>query len=214
MIRREQVNEAWALAMVEERLGLPEAFYREEWEQVVQGQDVFDLKHYLKARRVGRGTKLGRKQRALVWKVLQAFRDELRHDGFSEWADVIRRTRFLIITGQTDPPYCAVLSDEVQDYAPGELRLLRALVPETPNDLFLVGDGHQRIYGKIANMGRCGIHIRGRSWRLKVNLCVLFTTGEIEPQGDDESGELYGQRVNEAVDHYVNTHNFANELVM
>ena len=37
--------------------------------------------------------------------------------------------------------------DEAQDFHPEEWRLIRALVPLGPNDLFLVGDAHQRIYG-------------------------------------------------------------------
>jgi superfamily I DNA/RNA helicase len=48
--------------------------------------------------------------------------------------------------------------------------LIRALVPPGPNDLFIVGDGHQRIYGKNkVVLGQCGIDIRGRSSRLKIN---------------------------------------------
>jgi superfamily I DNA/RNA helicase len=48
--------------------------------------------------------------------------------------------------------------------------LLRQLVPPGPNDLFIVGDGHQRIYGKNkVVLGQCGIDIRGRGARLKVN---------------------------------------------
>ena len=35
--------------------------------------------------------------------------------------------------------------------------------------LFLVGDGHQRIYGQPVKLSSCGIEIRGRSRRLKVN---------------------------------------------
>ncbi len=45
------------------------------------------------------------------------------------------------------------------------------------NDLFLVGDGHQRIYSKHkAVLGRCGIDIRGRSRKLYLN---YRTTDEI-----------------------------------
>jgi len=54
--------------------------------------------------------------------------------------------------------------------------LLRALAAEDKNDLFLVGDPHQRIYGIRSSMGRCGIAIVGRSKRLRVN---YRTTAEI-----------------------------------
>lgn len=55
--------------------------------------------------------------------------------------------------------------------------LLRAIVPEGPNDLFIAGDAHQRIYGRNrVVLGRCGINIRGRSRKLKIN---YRTTDEI-----------------------------------
>ncbi len=41
--------------------------------------------------------------------------------------------------------------------------------PQGPNTLFVVGDGHQRIYGYPVRLGSCGIEIRGRARRLKLN---------------------------------------------
>jgi DNA helicase IV len=64
----------------------------------------------------------------------------------------------------------SIIVDEAQDMGTQAFLLIRALVPPGPNDLFIVGDGHQRIYGKNkVVLGRCGIDIRGRSARLKVN---------------------------------------------
>ena len=55
--------------------------------------------------------------------------------------------------------------------------LLRAMVPEDKNDMFIVGDAHQRIYGRNkVVLGRCGINIVGRSRKLKIN---YRTTDEI-----------------------------------
>ena len=171
------VNEMLSAAIQEtDDLGLPEGFFADEWQQVVQAQDIDDETGYLRARRVGRGTRLSRRQRADVWRVFERYR-EIRSDrGLTEWPDVLRATRAAIEAGKLDVRYRAVLSDEVQDFEAGELRLLRALVPAGPADLFLVGDGHQRIYGRGVALGSCGIDIRGRSRRLKVN---YRTTEEI-----------------------------------
>jgi superfamily I DNA/RNA helicase len=49
------------------------------------------------------------------------------------------------------------------------LRLVRALVPEQGDDLMIVGDGHQRIYGRKASLSQCGIDIRGLGRKLKIN---------------------------------------------
>jgi superfamily I DNA/RNA helicase len=51
------------------------------------------------------------------------------------------------------------------------------MVPEGPNDLLFVGDGHQRIYPRNrASMSSSGINIRGRSRKLYLN---YRTTEEI-----------------------------------
>jgi superfamily I DNA/RNA helicase len=67
--------------------------------------------------------------------------------------------------------------DETQDFAPLTLKLLRAIISKASNDLFFVGDGHQRIYTRNrAAMSKCGIDIRGRSRKLYLN---YRTTDEI-----------------------------------
>ena len=165
--RRREIMTQAATCAPADTLGI--AFYLEEWDQVVQSQDVATQEEYFRAKRVGRGTRLGRKQRAEVWLVLARYRELIDADGLLEWQDVIREARLYIERKGVVLPYQAVLADEVQDFSPPELRLLRAIVPPGPNDLFLVGDAHQRIYGQMARMGACGIEIRGRSSRLKLN---------------------------------------------
>ena len=66
-------------------------------------------------------------------------------------------------------PYRAVVVDESQDFHPEEWKLIRALVPAGANDLFLVGDAHQRIYGRKVVLSRCGIATQGRSSTLRIN---------------------------------------------
>ena len=54
------------------------------------------------------------------------------------------------------------------------------MIPVGPNDLFFVGDGHQRIYSRNrAAMSKCGTDIRGRSRKLYLN---YRTTEEIRRQ--------------------------------
>lgn len=61
--------------------------------------------------------------------------------------------------------------DETQDLSHEALRLVRAIAgPEGPNDLLLVGDSHQRIYGRATPLSECGINVRGRRSReLRLN---------------------------------------------
>lgn len=146
-------------------------FYQNEWEHVVQAQDITERGQYLRARRRGRGRPLQRSQRRDVWKVLEAYRRRLDEIGKVDWGDVIRETRLYLQKNPGVLPYRSILADEVQDLSASDLRLLRSMVPEGENDLFLVGDGHQRIYGHKASFSSCGIDIRGRhhAHRLKLN---------------------------------------------
>ena len=67
-------------------------------------------------------------------------------------------------------PYRAVIVDEAQDMSTTAFQLIRRIVPtERPNDLFIVGDGHQKIYRRPVVLGRAGIRIVGRSYRLRIN---------------------------------------------
>ncbi|MFB6373263.1 MAG: 3'-5' exonuclease, partial [Bradymonadaceae bacterium] len=138
---------------------------------VVQAQDITERREYLRVRRRERSDPLQRSQRREVWEVLDAFRQRLAEAGKVDWGDVIRETRLYLEKNPDILPYKAVLSDEVQDFRAADLKLLRAMVPEGENDLFLVGDGHQRIYGHKATFKSCGINIRGKhhAHRLKLN---------------------------------------------
>ncbi|MGW1974323.1 UvrD-helicase domain-containing protein [Streptomyces sp. NPDC001889] len=68
------------------------------------------------------------------------------------------------------PRYRHIVVDEAQDLSASHWRMLRAMVRKGPNDIFLVGDAHQRIYGSRVVLGHQGIEIRGRaSRRLTLN---------------------------------------------
>jgi superfamily I DNA/RNA helicase len=86
----------------------------------------------------------------------------------------------MMATPTKDAAYSAIVVDETQDFGPQALKLLRAMIPHGPNDLFFVGDGRQRIYSRNrAAMSKCGIDIRGRSRKLYLN---YRTTDEIRRQ--------------------------------
>ncbi len=59
--------------------------------------------------------------------------------------------------------------DEAQDLRPAHWKMLRAMAPRTSDDLFLVGDTHQRIYKNQVTLGSLGVNIRGRSTKLTLS---------------------------------------------
>jgi superfamily I DNA/RNA helicase len=164
-------NECWrnALNLVPGELALPESFYRTEWEDVIQAQNITTVDQYVKAARLGRGTRLGRDAKKRIWPVFQEYRAQMNEQGKKEYIDLIRDARSLLETRKIMLPYRSVVIDEAQDMSAEAFRLLRAIVPAGENDILLVGDAHQRIYHHRVTLGQCGINIKGRGKKLKVN---------------------------------------------
>ena len=88
----------------------------------------------------------------------------------------MRDARILIDNEKMKEKYSSIIVDEAQDLAAQSFLLLRDMVEEAKNDIFIVGDAHQRIYGHKVVLGQCGIKIVGRSKKLKLN---YRTTDEI-----------------------------------
>lgn len=182
---------AWnaALAVRDSALDLTEDFYGDEFEQVVLAQGVTTRDEYRAARRTGRGVLLARGKRDAVWPVFEEYRQQLGSRQLKEVDDAYRDAAALLATetaeaaesaADTASTYSSVIVDETQDFGPQALRLLRAMLPRASNDLFFVGDGHQRIYPRNrAAMSKCGVDIRGRSRKLYLN---YRTTAEIRNQ--------------------------------
>jgi superfamily I DNA/RNA helicase len=175
--KQDEAADAWqsAMALQDSSLALSSAFYEEELERVVLAQGVTTRDEYRMAKRTGRGTVLTRGKRDAVWPVFEEYRAQLASRKLKEVDDAYRDAAALL---QDKPQgYSSVIVDETQDFGPQALRLLRALVPKEQNDLFFVGDGHQRIYSRNrASMSACGIDIRGRARKLYLN---YRTTEEI-----------------------------------
>ncbi|MDT3272875.1 UvrD-helicase domain-containing protein [Shewanella sp. SP2S2-4] len=148
----------------------PDSFYQEEWRLIVQAHGIKTKQDYLKVSRVGRGTSLNRIQRSLIWPVFEEYRNQLNRNQIREINDAMLDAMQLINEQKLVLPYTAVIVDEAQDMGSQAFTLLRSIVPEQENDLFIVGDGHQRIYRNKVVLSRCGINVRGRrSQKLKIN---------------------------------------------
>jgi len=174
---RDEINDCWRNAFSAVGTGeWGEDLFRSEWERVVQMQGISTQAEYFQASRTGQSVRLTRPQRATVWQVLDEYKRGMAAVGKVEWIDLIRQTRLFLAQNPMTLPYRSVVVDETQDWTPEDLRLIRQFVPEGSNDLFLVGDAHQRIYGRPVVLGQCGINIRGRSHKLRIN---YRTTEEI-----------------------------------
>jgi superfamily I DNA/RNA helicase/mRNA-degrading endonuclease RelE of RelBE toxin-antitoxin system len=163
-------EDAWnlALAAADTSLGLPPGFYEEEFENVILAQGVTTRDEYRIAKRKGRGTVLTRGKRDAIWPVFEEYRAAITLRKLKEVDDAYRDAASLL--KEKPSPYASIIVDETQDFGPQALKLLRAMVQPGKNDLFFVGDGHQRIYNRHrASMSECGIDIRGRGRKLYLN---------------------------------------------
>ena len=164
-----------ALALMGNELpeGLRSAdFLESEYELIVLPQRITTLRQYLRVRRPGRGVALARDKRAAVWKAIENYRDRsaaLDVVSFSEQLALAAAWLDAEAARGASRPFRHVLVDEAQDLTPAHLQLLRALVDNGPDDLFLAEDSHQRIYGRKITLSHYGIHVRGRSRRLTRN---------------------------------------------
>lgn len=135
------------------------AFLAAEYAQVVLPNGIATREAYYKVRRPGRGVALDRAKRAGIWDAIEAYRAQARTAGavdFPEAATIA--AAHLRRMGDTRKEYIAdhVLVDEGQDLGPAHWQLLRALVGEHADDLFIAEDSHQRIYGQRVVLSQFG----------------------------------------------------------
>ena len=175
--------------------GLDGGFLITEWEQVVLARDLSTLAAYATSPRPGRGAQLNRELRKKVWSGIEHLTQELesrRHATWLQLADQASRW----VAGTPTRQFAHVIVDEAQDLHPAQWRLLRAIVEPGPNDLFIAGDAHQRIYDHRVSLASLGIDTRGRSRRLKINYrtsqqILGWTLGILTGQPiDDLDGDL------------------------
>lgn len=189
-------------------------FLHDEWTQVILGQAVATRTDYFRARRAGRGRNITRGERAEIWQLAERFTQRLDRLGRQTWDQVAERAarleigreqRILSIARQREEAggldnihlqdgsggwlryrYRHIIVDEAQDLRPAHWKMLRAMAPRQADDLFLVGDTHQRIYKNQVTLGSLGINIRGRSSKLSLS---YRTTRQILRSALDVLGE-------------------------
>ena len=151
----------------------PDSFYREEWDQIIQAQGIATKREYFRTDRTGRGSAMQRGQRKAVWPVFEAYRTLMADERVCEREDALRAARQILEQKGDILPYRSVLVDEAQDMSNEAFKLVRQIVPADgrgrANDIFIVGDGHQRIYNHRVILSHCGVHIVGRAYRLRIN---------------------------------------------
>ncbi|WP_280438001.1 UvrD-helicase domain-containing protein [Nocardia carnea] len=175
MVKASDEVTLWREAHAAHPTPFTETFLAEEWRHVVLAQQVTTEADYLAAGRRGRGRRLSSGQKHQVWAAIEAFEQLLDTRGM--WThETVRREATRILQATLVKPYRYIVVDEAQDLSPDQWRLLRAAVAQQPDDLFIAGDVHQRIYDNHVSLREVGVNIAGRARRLSIN---YRTTAEI-----------------------------------
>lgn len=165
-----------AMSALPAGVDLSPTFLRAEFERVVLPQGCETAEDYMRASRLGRGGQLSRQLRKAIWPVFAEYRAQLQAAQYKEPEEAFREAAQLLAGSAESLGIRAMVVDEAQDISSAAFELIRIAVPQAENDLFIVGDAHQRIYRHKVVLSRTGIEVRGRSKSLKVN---YRTTDEI-----------------------------------
>src|SRR5690606_24826215 len=157
-----------------------DAFIANEWADVVDAWQLTTWESYRDVPRLGRKTRLGEKQRAVLWEIFSRTRERLEAGALFTPAMVLGVVTGDLAAGQPAPFDFAVV-DEAQDVNVPQLRFLAALAGSRPDGLFFAGDLGQRIFQTPFSWKALGVDVRGRSHTLRIN---YRTSHQIRRQAD------------------------------
>ncbi len=174
-------------------------FLMSEWRHVVDAWQITSSEEYASVPRIGRKSRLGKKQRDQLWPVFEVVQKQISSRGMMTEAGI-----FQSVTehyeNETRKPFDHIIVDEAQDLGVPELRFLASLAPQENDALFFAGDLGQRIFQQPFSWKNLGINVQGRSRNLKVNYRtshqIRKTADQLMPasvsDADGEKGERKG----------------------
>ena len=155
-------------------------FLETEWRDVVDAWQLSTWEAYRDVARLGRKTRLGENQRALLWSIFERVRSELAERDLVTLAGAFAAAaEHAAASGES--PYDFIVVDESQDISVPQLRFLAALRGEQEDGLFFAGDLGQRIFQTPFSWRSLGVDVRGRSSTLRIN---YRTSHQIRRQAD------------------------------
>lgn len=139
-----------------------------EWKDVVDAWQLRSWDEYRDVSRLGRKTRIGGKQREILWAIYERVRAGLADRRAVTWSDVFARlTESMTQKGAV--PYDFAVIDEAQDLGVAEARFFAAMAAARSDGLFFAGDLGQRIFQQPFSWKALGLDIRGRSFTLRIN---------------------------------------------
>ncbi|SHI76776.1 UvrD/REP helicase N-terminal domain-containing protein [Nocardiopsis flavescens] len=167
LIGKDDLARRWRAVALADGLPFSGRFLVDEWEQVILAKGLELLPDYIRCERSGRVQHLAPEHRRQVWETVRRYVGAMRVEGL--WSYPQLAAEAARVLGRGGPLFRHAVVDEAQDLHPAQWRMVRAAVPEGPDDLFIVGDPHQRVSDNRVSLASLGINVRGRGQRLRVS---------------------------------------------
>jgi superfamily I DNA/RNA helicase len=143
-------------------------FLLNEWDDVIDAQQIASIEQYQDAERIGRKVRLSAERKVALWAVFSQVWSKLQAAGLMTLAGLYYRLNAALEKLPASPVEHVVV-DECQDLNQGQVRFLAVLTRGLPNALFLSGDIGQRIFQQPFSWRSQGIDLRGRTKVLRIN---------------------------------------------
>jgi hypothetical protein len=150
-----------------------------EWREVADAWQLTSWEGYRDIARLGRKTRIGGKQREILWSIIERVRAGLAERKAVTWPGLFGRVTAHMAAAKC--PFDFVVVDEAQDVGVSELRFLASLAANRADGLFFGGDLGQRIFQQPFSWRSLGVDVRRRSYTLRIN---YRTTHQIRVQAD------------------------------
>lgn len=135
----------------------PQDYLKQEVDWLRSAFGISEREHYLTIERDGRTVPFNEEDRKIVLSGLERWEQKMEDIGVIDalgFANAISQHMEKIT-----PEYRCILVDEIQDFGTMELKIIRKLVGENENDLFICGDLAQQVYNKHHRIKQAGINI-------------------------------------------------------
>ncbi len=145
-----------------------EKYIRQEFDWIRSAFPPTEREKYLRSERRGRTYALSLRFRKLLLKGLEGWEKKLWAVGVTDYLGVATAAHKHI--EKIKPSYRCVIVDECQDFGTTELSIVRHLVRQNKDDIFLCGDASQQVTSKFQSVQAAGISTHASRIReLKLN---------------------------------------------
>lgn len=135
----------------------PQDYLKQEFDWIRSAFPKDGRMNYLDVDREGRFIPLTTDDRKIILDGLKHWEEKMIHIGVADYLSLASALYKHI--DQLKPGYRCILVDEIQDFGTVELAVIRRLVAEGENDLFICGDLAQQVYNKQHKIRNAGINI-------------------------------------------------------